>query len=91
MITSYIIKEKYGDYINHFVVIFLECIGIKLHPSYYASVMLNAFIDLFCSKLCWHNRPGPIYNKMHDYINEAGGVMGAIPHDSMSYYINFLE
>ena len=21
--------------------------------------MLNAFIDLLCSKLCWHNRPGP--------------------------------
>ena len=25
----------------------------------YASIMLDAFRDLLCSKLCWHNRPGP--------------------------------
>ena len=23
--------------------------------SYYAGIMLNAFSDLLCSKLCWHN------------------------------------
>ena len=32
---------------------------IKLNLFYYASIMLDAFIDLLCSKLCWHNRPGP--------------------------------
>ena len=31
--------------------------------------MLNAFSDLLCSKLCWHNMPGPsyIYKYMHLY------------------------
>ena len=30
--------------------------------SYYAGIMLNAFSDLLCSKLCWHNRlvPRPV-------------------------------
>ena len=27
---------------------------IKLNLSYYASIMLDAFSDLLCSKLCWH-------------------------------------
>ena len=27
--------------------------------SYYAGIMLNAFSDLLCSKLCWHNRLVP--------------------------------
>ena len=31
---------------------------IKLNLPYYASIMLDAFKDLLCSKLCWHNRPG---------------------------------
>ena len=35
---------------------------IKLNPTYYASTMLDAFSDLLCSKLCWHNRPGPKLN-----------------------------
>ena len=29
--------------------------------SYYAGIMLNAFSDLLCSKLCWHNRLVPIH------------------------------
>ena len=28
--------------------------------SYYASIMLNAFRDLLCSELCWHNDLGLI-------------------------------
>ena len=36
------------EYINHMLQ-FLKNI------SYYAGIMLNAFSDLFCSKLCWHN------------------------------------
>ena len=27
--------------------------------AYYASIMLNAFTTLLCSKLCWHNRHKP--------------------------------
>ena len=53
---------KHGDYIDHFVVIFLHCMDIKLNLSYFASIMLDAFEDLLCSKLCWHNRPGPNTN-----------------------------
>ena len=34
---------------------------IKLNLSYYASIMLDAFKDLLCLKLCWHNRPGPTF------------------------------
>ena len=44
-----------GDYINHFVVIFCN-VWVKLNFSYYASITLDAFKDLLCSKLCWHNR-----------------------------------
>ena len=33
---------------------------IKLNLSYYAIIMLHAFKDLLCLKLCWNNRPGPI-------------------------------
>ena len=29
--------------------------------SYYVGIMLNAFSDLLCSKLCWHNWLVPIY------------------------------
>ena len=45
------------DYIDHmhFVVTFIH----ELNPTYYASIMLDAFNNLLCSKLCWHNRPGP--------------------------------
>ena len=39
------------NYTDHFVV-------TLLNPTYYASIMLNAFNNL----LCWHNRPGPNYN-----------------------------
>ena len=30
--------------------------------SYYAGIMLNAFSDLLCSKLCWHNRLVPTHD-----------------------------
>ena len=36
------------EYTNHLLQFF------KLF-SYYAGIMLNAFSDLLCSKLCWHN------------------------------------
>ena len=29
---------------------------------YYAGIMLNAFSDLLCSKLCWHNWLVPSYS-----------------------------
>ena len=29
--------------------------------------MLNALGYLLCFKLCWHNRPGPNYNKLPVY------------------------
>ena len=34
-------------------------LDIKLNLSYYASIMLDAFRDLLCSKSCRHNRPRP--------------------------------
>ena len=34
-------------------------IKLNFNLSFYASIMLDAFKDLLCSKLCWHNRPGP--------------------------------
>ena len=36
------------EYINHLLQFFKNY-------SYYAGIMLNAFSDLLCSKLCWHN------------------------------------
>ena len=38
---------------------------IKLNLSYYANIMLDAFRDQLCSKLCWHNMHGP--NHMSSY------------------------
>ena len=55
---------------------------IKLNLSYYASIMLDAFRDLLCSKLCWHNRPGPVpvptpeasgFNIQMSIVNGIGG------------------
>ena len=40
------------EYINLFAAFFQSI-------SYYAGIMLNAFSDLLCSKLCWHNRLVP--------------------------------
>ena len=54
---------------------------IKLNLFYYASIILHAFIDLLCSKLCWHNRPGPNI----DYTDWNGGVNSKI-----CYFIEFL-
>ena len=36
------------EYINHLLQFFKSI-------SYYADIMLNAFSDLLCSKLCWYN------------------------------------
>ena len=32
-------------------------------------IMLNAFKDLLCSKLCWHNRPGPNIEDVSEIIS----------------------
>ena len=42
------------EYINHLLQFFENI-------SYYAGIMLNAFSDLLCSKLCWHNQLVPSY------------------------------
>ena len=42
-------------------------IDIKLNLSYYASIVLDAFKHILCSKLCWHNRPGPSTHTTDDY------------------------
>ena len=48
----------YLEYINHLLQ-FVENI------SYYAGIMLNAFNDLLCLKLCWHNRLVPTHLFIH--------------------------
>ena len=37
------------EYINHLLQFFKNIF-------YYAGIIFNAFSDLLCSKLCWHNR-----------------------------------
>ena len=53
---------EYIDYHN-----FLQMLNIAINVyfilPYYAGIMLNAFNDTLCSKLCWHNRRVPI---LHD-------------------------
>ena len=39
--------------------VYQSFVAIFQNISYYAGIMLNAFIDLLCSKLCWHNRLVP--------------------------------
>ena len=41
---------------DHFVATFLNPIPI----------MLDAFNNLLCSRLCWHNRPGPMAINIRD-------------------------
>ena len=43
---------EYNDYCT---TIFHKRINVYF-ISYYAAIMLNAFNDALCSKLCWHNR-----------------------------------
>ena len=45
------------EYTNHLLQVF------KLF-SYYVGIMLNAFSDLLCSKLCWHNRLVPTHKRL---------------------------
>ena len=40
------------EYINHLL-------GFFTNLSYYAGNMLDAFSDLLCLKLCWHNQLVP--------------------------------
>ena len=48
---------------------FCSCVHSQLNPSDYASIMLNTFKDLLCSKLlCWHNSPGTIYSQSQSRI-----------------------
>ena len=42
------------EYIDHLLQFFKNI-------SYYAGIMLNAFIDLLCLKLYWHNQLVPSY------------------------------
>ena len=36
--------------------------GYQAKSFLLCSIMLDAFKDPLCSKLCWHNRPGPNWN-----------------------------
>ena len=46
--------------IMHSVVANFSLMNGYLAKSYLlCSIMLDAFKDQLCSKLCWHNRPGP--------------------------------
>ena len=42
--------------------VYQSFVAIFQNISYYAGIMLNAFIDLLCSKLCWHNQLVPTHN-----------------------------
>ena len=54
----------WGVFINDtYVLLYNDC-SIRVYQSfvanfsnisYYASIMLNVFSDLLCSKICWHN------------------------------------
>ena len=50
------------EYIKHLLLFFTNI-------SHYTGIMLNAFSDLLCLKLCWHNRLVPSDNM--SYPNQA--------------------
>ena len=68
-----------GKLVPHFLLscglITITKVFIKtvLNHSHYASIVLEAFRDLLCSKLCRHNRPGPNY----DTVSPNCGCMGS--------------
>ena len=76
------------EYINHLLQFFKNI-------SYYAGIMLNAFSDLLCSKLCWHNRLVPNYNTyiLYQFIHYfiLGILVEGIKHgeDAVKHYQNY--
>ena len=46
--------------------------------TYYAGIMLDAFVVLLCSKLCWHNWLKPICSSYieENYSVATYGVLG---------------
>ena len=59
-----------SEYINHLLQLFKNI-------SHYAGIMLNAFIALLCSKLCWHNRLVPTFRS---YFASAEMSLAMSPH-----------
>ena len=51
-----IVLLEYFDRSLHFPQILNIAINVYFTLPYYAGIMLNAFNDPLCSKLCWHNR-----------------------------------
>ena len=56
------------------------CIGEKLYLlifSDFSSIILDAqkYLLEFCSNLCWHSLPGPIYQLSPNYTNASGTLM----------------
>ena len=49
------------EYIDNSLQMFNIAINIYFTLLYYAGIMLNAFNDPLCSKLCWHNRRVPTH------------------------------
>ena len=59
------------EYINYLLQIFKNV-------SHYAKIMLNAFSDLLCSKVCWHNQLVPICVAFAVYIAVRTDILEAI-------------
>ena len=47
------------EYIDRFAATCHKGRNIAINEFYIFSIMLNAFSDPLCSKLCWHNRRVP--------------------------------
>ena len=58
---------------------------IKLNLSCYASIMPDAFKDLLCSKLCWHNRPVPSAQASEVWLHPCSGSI-AMPRIMVAIY-----
>ena len=52
--TLYVLLDN-----DYSIRVYQSFVAIFQNISYYAGIMLTAFIDLLCSKLCWHNRLVP--------------------------------
>ena len=52
--------------ILHFIQILFVIVAIF---AYYAGIMLNPFVTLLCSKLCWHNRLKSIRCTVNNYMS----------------------
>jgi len=82
------------------VFIFLQNFGARIvhsrKSSYCAAIMLNAFANLLCSKLCWHNWRKPTneiatFSAKKVYSETLIALVEGVDHHNTFYIMLYLQ